>query len=132
MLSHEQNQLHLSLPNYRAGRRRLDLPLPAISGDTADTHRIPSTPSTISPHLFDPPPPKSSPPSNPSAACLGSGGFATARGGNDIYLPMPSTSAATRTRRATTAVGRERLHWRSFGNMPLSVFDSFIYCYHSR
>ncbi|XBJ22521.1 hypothetical protein VPH35_000899 [Triticum aestivum] len=40
---------HLSLPNYRAGRRRLDLPLPAISGDTADTHEVPSTPSTISP-----------------------------------------------------------------------------------
>ncbi|XBH85055.1 hypothetical protein VPH35_073067 [Triticum aestivum] len=130
MLSHEQNQLHLSLPNYRAGRRRLDLPLPDISGDTVDTHRIPSTPSTISPHLFDPPPPKSPPPSNPSVVCIGSDGFTTGRSSNGISLPTTSSSRAARTRHATTAVGSEHLNRRGSGNMAATgAWLAFVYCY---
>uniref|UniRef100_A0A453G7W7 Uncharacterized protein n=1 Tax=Aegilops tauschii subsp. strangulata TaxID=200361 RepID=A0A453G7W7_AEGTS len=55
-------------PRTEHGRRRLDLPRPGISGDTVDTYRFSSSPSTISPYLFYPPPPKTSPPLNPSAA----------------------------------------------------------------
>ncbi|XBH85056.1 hypothetical protein VPH35_073068 [Triticum aestivum] len=128
MQSHEH--IHLSLRNYRAGRRRLDLPLPAISGDTADTHRIPSTPSTIYPHLFDPPPPKSPPPSNPSAVCIGSDGFTTGRSSNGISLPTNSSCRAARTRRATMAVRRDHLNRCGSGNMAATDARlAFVYCY---